>query len=253
MPGGSTESKQKWSFKRQLSHKGWSGPSLEVEALRLLGLWRANLPYCVQPKVHRRLGKEISLRPAPVGTRATCRQEHTEVGEGLEMDSQHDLQECRTSPTKPRWRKYKRPDVDRKRDRRGYKRPDASTASRRDASRRDAATPHPPRQFSARRRDAAPTASLFGATPRRRTHRVVLANCEAGAIHLFAMLLCFAMPLPCFCIYGGIGLWGAPPGGRDEAFGHEFPVVCPQGPGRWGRGRAPRPVWWVPQATAGAS
>ena len=76
MPGGSTESKQKWSFKRQLSHKGWSGPSLEVEALRLLGLWRASLPYCVQPKVHRRLGKEISLRPAPVGTRATCRQEH---------------------------------------------------------------------------------------------------------------------------------------------------------------------------------
>ena len=27
----------------------------------------------------------------------------TEVGEESEMDSQHDLQECRTSPTKPRW------------------------------------------------------------------------------------------------------------------------------------------------------
>ena len=67
MPGGNTESKQKWSFKRQLSNKGWSGPSLEVEALRLLGRWRANLPYCVQPKVHRRLGKKTSpaiLRPA---------------------------------------------------------------------------------------------------------------------------------------------------------------------------------------------
>ena len=67
MLGGSTESKQQWSFKRQLSNKGWSGPSLEVEALRLLGLWRANLPYCVQPKVHRRLDKKTSpaiLRPA---------------------------------------------------------------------------------------------------------------------------------------------------------------------------------------------
>ena len=67
MPGGSPESKQKWSFKRQLSRKGWSGPGLEVEALRLLGLWRANLPYCVQPKVHHRIGKKTSpaiLRPA---------------------------------------------------------------------------------------------------------------------------------------------------------------------------------------------
>ena len=27
----------------------------------------------------------------------------TEVGEESEIDSQHDLQECRTSPTKPRW------------------------------------------------------------------------------------------------------------------------------------------------------
>ena len=27
----------------------------------------------------------------------------TEVGEESEMDSQHDFQECRTSPTKPRW------------------------------------------------------------------------------------------------------------------------------------------------------
>ena len=28
---------------------------------------------------------------------------HTEVWEQSEMDSQHDFQECRTSPTKPRW------------------------------------------------------------------------------------------------------------------------------------------------------
>ena len=54
-------------------------------------------------------------------------------------------------------------------------------------------------------------------------------------------------------LFGGTGLWGAPPGGRDEACGHDVPVVRPRGPGRWGRGRSPRPVWWVPQATAGAS